>query len=62
MRNLNLHARLEHLERLTLPEARCHCTTVVYDDEQPPRCCPHARRWAMVIRVHYDDVPADDNR
>jgi hypothetical protein len=54
----NLHARLQHLERRAAAEATCQCWTVVHDEHEAPRTCPHGRPWAGVIRiVHVERGP-----
>jgi hypothetical protein len=47
----NLAPRLERLERQVASAAACYCWTVVRDEEEAPRTCPHGRPWAGVIRI-----------
>jgi hypothetical protein len=55
----NLHARLEHLERRAAMHLACQCCTVVRGDEEAPASCPHGRPWFLVVRIVYEDGPAD---
>jgi hypothetical protein len=50
--------RLERLERRAATRTGCHCSKVVWHDEEVPETCPHGWPWFLVVRIVYEEGPA----